>query len=323
MTRLSVRIGTIIVPVALVVLMGQTARAGITLSQYNLITTGDVTDGSDVQGRVLIGGTLHSNSFSFGGHLSGGTLTPPAGIFNALASNVTTLDNNGHNFIFGAGGPIGGQVADSTATSAYTSGLASYLSQVLTTFAGLTTNSTVNDSDPNQIKFNATPTTIDGHSVAVFSITTSFFNQSGTVSSLTGVTAGETVVINVTGGGSPTFSSGLNFSAFSNANDSANIIFNFENVTALNSIPNLGASILAPDAVLNTNNSLVGGVYVQSITNTGEIDQPFSNGTEVPGFTGFVPTISSVPEPASMVSMLLGLGIVGGASFIHRRRRLA
>ena len=191
----------------------------------------------------------------------------------------------------------------------------------------MTTNSTINATDPNQIAFNATPTTIDGHSVAVFSVNQSFFTQSGTISSLTGVTAGETIVINVTGGTSGNdplnFSSGLNFYAFSNAKDSANILFNFENATALNGVPTLGASILAVNANLSTNNSLVGSVYVKSILNTGEIDQPFSNNTEVNGFTGFVPTVSSVPEPASIVSMLLGIVIVEGAWWRHRLRRSA
>jgi hypothetical protein len=297
--------------------MGHTAcLAGILLSDYNLIATGDVTDQSDVQGRVLIGGTLHSNAFTFGGHLTGSTLTPPAGIFHALSSNVTALNNNGKNFIFGSGGPINGQVADPTATAAYTNGLSPFLSGTSAGYAALPTNSTIDATDPNQIKFMATPTPIDGHSVAVFSVAQSFFTQSGTVSNLTGLTPGETLVINVTGSGALNFGP-LNFSAFHNAHAEAYIIFNFKNTTALNGMANLGGSILAPSAVLNTNSSLVGSVYVMSISNTGEIDQPHSNGSEVTGFQGFVP--GAVPEPASIVSMLTGLCLVVGVVWFSRR----
>lgn len=286
-----------------------TVTAGLVLGDYNLITTGDVSYQSDVQGRVLIGGTLKSNNFTFGGHLGTPPLTPPAGIFNALGSGVANLNNNGKNFIFGSGGPIGGQVADPGATSAYTNGLTSYLSGVSAGYSSLIANSTINATNRNQIVFSATPTTIDGQSVAVFSVDQSFFTQSGTVTQLNGLTSGETVVINVTGSGALNFSSGLNFSAFANAKDSANIIFNFENATALNGIGNLSASILAPNAVLNTNNSLVGSVYVNSITKVGEIDQPFSNGTEVTGFQGYTPQV--VPEPGSAVLLLSGLAAAG------------
>jgi choice-of-anchor A domain-containing protein len=325
--RFSLRVHAILLPAVLISLTSQGASAGIiSLSSFNLITTGNLTDNSDVQGRVLVGGTLNTNNFNFGGHLGGSILTPPGGIFNALAGNVTGLNNNGTNFIFGSGSPIGSQVANPVATAAYTTGLASYLASVSTGYAGLATNSTVNSTNLNLIQFTASPTTINGQSVAVFSVDQSFFTQTGTVSSLTGVTAATTVVINVTGGtpGNDTLSFGsINFGAFQNLSDQSNIIFNFENATSLTGIANLGGSILAANADLNSTNSLVGSVYVKSISNTGEIDQPHNNGTEVTGFGGFVPALVGVPEPASVVSMLVGLAIAGGASWRRLRQRAA
>ena len=318
------RLRSIVLTSALVALAAQAAPAGINLRDYNLITTGNLTqDGSDVQGRVLVGGTLSVNNFNFGGHLSG-ALTPPGGIFNALGGNVANLDNNNTNFIFGSGGAgstTNGVAASPSAVAAYTTGLTGYLASVSSGYAGLATNSTYNATDPNQIRFAATPTTINGQSVAVFSVNQSFFAGSGTVSSLTGVTSATTVVVNVTGGtpgNDPLSFGGINFSAFQNLNDQANIIFNFENATSLSGINNLGGSILAPNADLNTGNSLVGSVYVKSISNVGEIDQPHANGTEVTGFSGFVPAV--VPEPASIASTIAGLGIAAAAGWRRRRR---
>jgi choice-of-anchor A domain-containing protein len=317
---------------ALIALAAQGASADINLGDFNLITSGSVTgDNSDVQGRVLVGGTLSVNGFNFGGHLSGSSLTPPAGIFNALAGNVTSLDNNGHNFIFGSGNTVNSPNSPVSATpnlvAPYVSGLSSYLSMVSSDYAGLATNSTVTASDRNQISFAATPTMIHGQSVAVFSVDQSFFSSNGTVNSITtngvaGFAAGTTVVINVTGGtpGNDPLSFGT-FSPFQNIQDSANIIFNFENATSLTGVNNLGGSILAPNADLNTGSSLVGSIYVKSISNTGEIDQPFSSGTEVHGFSGYVPAVSvAVPEPASVASTLAGLAIAGVAAWRRRRR---
>lgn len=306
-------------------LAAPTAHAGITFSDYNLITTGDMNNTSDVQGRVLVGGTLKSNAFTFGGHLPSGTLNPPAGIFNALANNVSNLNPNGRNFIFGQGNTVNGVSADPSATAAYTAGLANDLAALSQAYAGLATNSTVNATDRNQISFNAAPKMINGSSVAVFSIDQSFFTDGGTVKDLNGVSAGTTVVVNVTGGtpgNAPlNFSSGLNFNAFWGKQNEAKVIFNFINTTALNGIPNLGGSILAPNAVLNTNNTLVGSVYVKSITKVGEIDMARVGGVEVTGFNGFTPNVSAVPEPSSLA--MCGLAGLAGLAAGWKRARKA
>jgi choice-of-anchor A domain-containing protein len=314
-----------ILTLAIIISSSRLASAGISLSEFSVITSGNLTDSSDVQGRVLVGGTLTTNNFNFGGQLgSNSNLSPPAGIFNALGSGVTNLDNNGTNFIYGSASvsSVNGVTANPSEVATSTNNLASFLNSVSAGFSALATNSTVSEPNNNQISFAATPTTINGQSVAVFSVDQSFFTQSGTVTGLTGVTSGTTVIINVTGGtpGNDPLSFGsLNFSAFQQLNDQANIIFNFENATALNGIGNLGGSILAPNAVLDTGNALVGAIYVQSIASVGEIDLPNSNGTPAPGFTGFI----AVPEPASIVSTLLGVGLVGGVAWRRGRSRAA
>jgi hypothetical protein len=48
-------------------------------------------------------------------------------------------------------------------------------------YSALTTNSPINATDRNRIIFMATPTTVDGHSLAGFVVAPSFFTQPGTV----------------------------------------------------------------------------------------------------------------------------------------------
>ena len=278
------------------ILPSRVASAGITLSDYNLITVGNLSDRSDVQGRVLVGGTLTS-SLDFSGQLSG-PFNPPAGIFNSLAAGVT-LNDHGHGYITGA------------ATAPYTAGLGSYLNSVSMGYAALATTGTVDTSDANQIKFNANPTMINGRNVAVFSLNSSFFTTAatanGTVTQLNGISASTTVVVNVLGGGTLNFGSNHLFQNFNNA---ANIIFNFENATSLTGVSNLGGAILAPLADLNTGQTLKGSIYVNSVSNVGEID--------LPAFTGFVPNVTSVPEPGSLAMLAIGAPVLAG--WFRRRR---
>ena len=295
--------------------------ADLNLSQYNLIASGNlVSDSSDIQGRVIVGGTMSVNNFTFGGQLPAGS-AGPAGVFGTLGSGVSTLNANGNTYVYGGPtGAIAGQAANPSAVATYTNGLASYLSHVSTAYGAMATNSTVNASDRNQIAFTATPTTIGGRSVAVFSVDQSFFASSGTVSKLTGFDASTTIIINVTGGtpGNDPLNF-ANFSPFQNATNQANILFNFENATSLAGVNNLGGSILAPSADLSTSMTLVGSVYVKDVLSVGEIDLPKLGQAQETGFIGYVPNVSAVPEPSAIVLTLMGLGASGAWGWRRRR----
>jgi choice-of-anchor A domain-containing protein len=341
---------SILMPAALVASMAQSAWSGpVTLSGFNLITSGDVSTNSDVQGSVLIGGTLKTG-LTFGGSLS----TPKSettAVINNIGSGVNFLNTNSTiagNVSTGVGNFYGtssssaslSQFTQSTSTlSSYAAALAGYLPSVSQGYSSLATNSTVATSlgSGNALDFKAAPTTIGGQSVAVFNISTSLFTSSAyqngniTLTDASGnpltaaQVANETIVINVTGT-SFSVTNGINFGNLIGLNDSANIIFNFESVSSLTNITSLGGSILAPNATLNTGSSLVGGIYVQSITSVGEIDLAQSNGSGTPngGFTGYVPSVivsnAAVPEPASLSMIVIGGGIAAGYAAMRRRR---
>jgi choice-of-anchor A domain-containing protein len=327
------RVRTILLPAIVLGSMAQGASADITntpltLANFNVITAGNLSDSSDIQGRVVVGGTLMTN-LNLGGQLSQSTNSSSInGYFSTVASGVSLSDNNlpATTFVYGtaSGGSVSGATqATASQASYYNGALANYLTGLSTGYDHLTANSTATEgtgSNTNLYTFNLNPTTIGGKSVAVFNVSASLFtNSSNTLQLSTNPVAGETVVVNVIGSGSISISSGLGISNFVNANDSANIIFNFENATALTIGENLGASILAPDAALNTNGvSLKGGVYVNSIANVGEIDLATSSSGSALGFTGYVP--ATVPEPASLAMMLLGGGMAAGSAAVRRRR---
>lgn len=322
---------SLLLPAALVVATSGQASADLTsVGSFNLITSGNLSgDSSDVQGRVLVGGTLGVNQFTFGGQLgniAGGT-SGTNGVFNILGSGVTAPNNNSLPNVYYATNSSGGTVSNASTNaslvSGYTHNLGGYLTGLSTAYADLASNSTTTVSG-STVTFAATPTTIGGKSVAVFSVNQSVFTNQNESFTLSGGSSSTTYIINVTGGTAGndalTFAGGLGLSNIINQNNSANILFNFENATALNGLPNLGASILAPDATLNTSNSLTGGVYVQAVQDTGEIDLSRANGTLVSGFTGFAPSI--VPEPSSVVMVTIGGALAVGFG-VHRRRRSA
>ncbi len=329
--RVLPRLRSILLPAALIALTAQGASADLTsVSGFNLITSGnDNGEQSDVQGRVLIGGTLNVNNFTFGGQLAGSGIGTSGtnGVFNVLGTGVTNPNNNSIANAYYATNNSGGTLShasqNTSLVSGYTNNLSSFLTGLSTSYGNLTTNSTTTVNNSNgTVTFAATPGTINGKSVAVFSVDQSVFTHQNESFSLSGGNSSTTYIINVTGSATGiTFDGGLQVSSLVNQYDSANILFNFENATSLTNIPNLGGSILAPNADLNTGNSLTGGVYVNSITNVGEIDLAQTNSsTRVAGFTGYAP--SAVPEPASIASTMAGLAIVAGVAW-RRRRRLA
>lgn len=97
-----------------------------------------------------------------------------------------------------------------------------------------------------------------------------------------------------------------------NANTSSGVpvLFNFAGVTSLGSSRTIEGSVLAPYAVVNTNQDLDGQLFAAAVSGIGEVHDQY--------FNGILPSsVQPVPEPATMV--LTGAGLI--ALGMLRRRR--
>jgi choice-of-anchor A domain-containing protein len=151
--------------------------------------------------------------------------------------------------------------------------------------------------------------------LAVFDLTATQLNalQGGVEFTFNGAS---TVVINVSGGDIST-SSGLNLNGL--ANNPAmrsKVIWNFTDATSIHFATNWYGAVLAPYALLTTNNTnLDGSAFVRSINLTGELHVPY--------FSGFAPPFpgppAAVPEPASLSLAAIGLGSLVIAGLRRRR----
>lgn len=144
--------------------------------------------------------------------------------------------------------------------------------------------------------------------VEVINIKSSWLTGS-TYYDISGMAAGATLIVNVTGGDA-TLTGG--YQAF----DKYNVLFNFVDANKLNINTGANISILAPKAVVDGGQGVIDGtVIVKSWNSMTQINS--SNAFEsinVPGL------LTAVPEPDTYAMLLGGLGLVG---FIARRRKQA
>lgn len=146
----------------------------------------------------------------------------------------------------------------------------------------------------------STPTT------SFYDITTAQFSSASL--QITG-SATDTVVINVLGSGSASFTGGVTLSGGITAN---HVLFNFPSVTALNfSHWTINGSVLATKASITTDGGTINGTLIgKSLNGTG------TNFNSSP-FDGNLRPVA-VPEPSSVA--LLGLGGIGFLGVLRRRR---
>ena len=309
--------------------------AGQVLNQFNLVVIDNATSSSDVEGRAFVGGNLTGGIYD--GHSSATPASAYAGLtVEGSASNVMvngngaviggnlthSTINSGSSVVFGnafdnsfngsadvVGYAIGnnfngGQnpaLATGAAATASTStnfgsvltGLSSQLSHLASTGSTVTI-------DNGKATFNAVA---NSSGVAVFDLTgidAALFHANEFQFNLNGAT---TVILN---SDETSANISANFLGGGAQAIGAETLWNFYDATNLTINNQWGGSILAPLAAFTNNQDIEGGVFVDTLTQRGEIHlQPF---------TGQIPP---VPEPETYAMLLAGLGFLG---VIFRRR---
>ncbi|MDB2369148.1 choice-of-anchor A family protein [Octadecabacter sp.] len=300
---------------AVIAVSGQAHAATLTaeelLSQFNLITTGDVSSTVHVEGRALIGGNL-SGSFEAQNKNDGGLAptdfddlivvgnqTGTAKVLNngtlAIGGTFENVDNlNANNPERFTNGPDIDVPAD----------FGTVLSDASNAIAGETATNFSTENNGGQQQ-SLTTNAVD---LAIFEVGTDVFTAQNTNFEV-GSNLASTNLINVFGTGVLNITTGFTgggLDAFANKS-----IWNFVGFDELNFLGSEWfGSILADGALVTQNSTFNGSVFAQSAIVTGE----YHNN----GFLGTIPTpsqtpeISAVPLPAGgllLLSGLLGLGL--------------
>lgn len=302
-----------------------------TLNQFNLVVFGNSVSSSHVHGRAWIGGTvtggdyeldwtstpasayagltvganassLHvlGNGVVIGGNLTGAEIN---GGSSVVFGNATSVNFNGPAYVAGSssanfnGGINSALATGPAANAAGSTNFAGLLTGLSTQLSHLTDKSGSSVAvSGNKATFNAVA---DANGLAVFNLTDSVLNAGEFEFNLGSAT---TIIIN---SGATSADITANFLGGSAQTIGAKTLWNFYNATSLSTYQ-FGGSILAPLASFTNYNDIEGDVFVDSLTQYGQIHlQPFS---------GHLPP---VPEPETWAMMLGGLAMLGA---IARRR---
>jgi len=285
----------------------QAETAAEILSTFNLVTEGNATTASDIEGSTVVGGDLSGATF-FGNNTPANPLLV---IYGNLADSINPTANKpqtvelthaGQESSIHCNGPCTFISPPTSPLSDYTAPL-NALSTELSKLSA-TPGAGIVDNSGNAIFTVPTGTT----GIAVIDITGSQLEtdlqNSNVEFSIPNTVTG--LIVNVDG--SFVNPGGVNFNG-----EQQDALFNFygSSSTAVTLGP-WGASILAPFAAVTINADINGFVYADSFT---------SNGGEVHnyGYTGALP--SSAPEPSTWAMMLAGFAGLGFVGFRRSRKQ--
>jgi choice-of-anchor A domain-containing protein len=299
-------------------------------STYNLFLSGDMgssstwISGSDVEGRVAVGGSAYLQNYSVG-------LNTPGGVDLTVGQNLNFKSGTIHGAVVtGGNASFTSATVDGTVSTGGTllsppstySGHTAYTGLPInftTTAAALQAASTQLDSSATQAK-GAIGSVSNSYGTLTLSSAAKglvFFDITG--SQLAGINgldfnvgSGSTVVVNVTGPVGSSISMG-NF-GFQGDYNASHTLFNFLDATSI-AITGVGfeGSILALKASVAFNNGQENGaVMAKSWTGGAQVNED--------AFAGDFLPIGGVPEPAAWMMMMLGLFGMGAMLRSARRK---
>lgn len=277
---------------------GEYVHRTLPASDYaGLTVLGNISNGKILQNGAVIKGNLSNTSVNGGstavlGSASNGHLNGP-GYVQGVASNITF--NGGSLAAPNAALQTNIAAAESTDFKTLLTSTSSYLSQL-----DSTSSVSVNG---NKAVFNATA---DSTGLAVFNLSNS---EAATIFSLgefdLALGSASTVIINTA---LSDIDINANFLGGSAQKIAGNVIWNFYNAETIDLGRQFGGNILAVNAHLTNYADIEGSVFVDQLTQRGQIHQ-FA-------FLGDIP-VAAVPEPSSYAMLMLGLAMLG---FAARRR---
>lgn len=274
------------------------------LSEWNLIVRHDLTSTSEVDGSALIGGNLSGTSNYA---IAGATATNNDGlaIGGDIISPSNVQINNGANLritgVVQAGSMAnlngGGTQINDPSVSALIDDAFTEIEAISASLASLPANGTLDNAG----NLTATPTLIDGKSVAVYNLSNADLQGLGQLNLVKG--SAESIVINLFSSvGNVDLIAPPNIIGDFNKNNSSKILWNLPDATNIQINNSFNGALIAPFANL----SLLGG----GINGTVAVNSFSNMQAEVRSFiyTGYT------PEPTSL--LLMGLGGV----LLWRRR---
>ncbi|MFM2329727.1 MAG: hypothetical protein RLZZ494_1830 [Pseudomonadota bacterium] len=347
-----------LIATALTSLAMATASAGTSLTaaevinQFNLVTLGDATIDSHVDGRSYIGGNLTGNGAVFAmhpndmpsssfagltvdgsasglsvtaggatilGNLSNSNINSGASVITGNASN-TNFNGSGGSYVYGTksgvntnSGTMNATAAAAQVSTAQSTDFASVLESTSDGLQALSSTGSYWTVSGNRVTFTAVA---NANGLAVFDLTAvddtllrygEFQFNLGNAS---------TVVFNSDVTSATINANFLNGSA---AAIGSKTIWNFYNASNLTFNTQFGGSVLATDATMTNYNNIEGGVFVDRITQRGEIHlQPFKGDLNMALASA---SVSSVPEPSAWALMAAGVLVLINVGMRRGSRR--